>query len=310
MLRPYLTAPADGATLVLQHAGGAKGKALLDAARKAGALEVGCAKLTRLDERCDFVRAEVRAAGGTIGADAVAGLVDAVGSDLRELAAVSAQLVSDCGGKITIDVVREYHTGRAEVSGFAVSDQAMLGSVADALETLRFALAVGVPHVVIADAMADGVRTVARVAAATRGSGRGGNEYALAATLKMPPWKVKRAMSQARGLERARGCSGPWPSSPGSMPTSRALPPMRPTPWSARFASWRLRTASPDGWPSRPDRVRATRRKPARPSRPPTAAAEEAAQTAESPRPHRSSASRAEPPRRVNGESCREGSYS
>ena len=199
VLRPYLTAPADGATLVLQHAGGAKGKALLDTARKAGALEIGCAKLTRLDERCDFVRAEVRAAGGTIGADAVAGIVDAVGSDLRELAAVSAQLVSDCDGRVTIEVVHAYHNGRAEVSGFAVSDQAVVGSVADALETLRFALAVGVPHVVIADAMADGVRTVARVASATRGSGRGGNEYALASTLGMPPWKVKRAMSQARG---------------------------------------------------------------------------------------------------------------
>jgi DNA polymerase III subunit delta len=199
VLRPYLTAPADGATLVLQHAGGAKGKALLDATRKAGALEVSCAKLTRLDERCDFVRAEVRRAGGTIGSDAVAGLVDAVGSDLRELAAVSGQLVSDSGGRITIDVVRAYHRGRAEVTGFAVSDQAVVGSVAEALETLRFALAVGVPYVVVADAMADGVRTVARVAAASRGVGRGGNEYALASALGMPPWKAKRAMSQARG---------------------------------------------------------------------------------------------------------------
>ena len=199
VLRPYLATPAEGATVVLQHAGGAKGKALLDAARKAGALEVSCAKLTRLDERCDFVRAEVKRAGGTIGSDAVAGLVDAVGSDLRELAAVSGQLVSDSDGRITIDVVHAYHRGRAEVTGFAVSDQAVLGKVADALETLRFALAVGVPHVVIADAMADGVRTVARVAAASRGSARGSNEYAMAAALHLPSWKVKRAMAQSRG---------------------------------------------------------------------------------------------------------------
>ena len=36
VLTPYLEAPAEGTTLVLQHAGGAKGKALLEAARKPG----------------------------------------------------------------------------------------------------------------------------------------------------------------------------------------------------------------------------------------------------------------------------------
>ncbi len=61
------------------------------------------------------------------------------------------------------------------------------------------------PHVVIADAMADGVRTVARV----RSAGRG-DAYAMASRLGMPPWKVKRAQGQARGwtedgLRRALG---------------------------------------------------------------------------------------------------------
>ena len=60
---------------------------MLDAARKVGkALEIGCTKLTRPDERAEFVRAEVRSHGGRIGPDAVAALLDAVGSDLRELA--------------------------------------------------------------------------------------------------------------------------------------------------------------------------------------------------------------------------------
>jgi DNA polymerase III subunit delta len=194
VLRPYIETPAEGTRIVLHHAGGAKGKALLDAARKAGALEVACAKLTRADDRIQFVRAEVRRAGGTIGPDAVAALVDAVGSDLRELAAVSAQLVSDSGGPIDVDLVRAYHRGRAEVTGFAVSDLAMVGNAGGALEALRFALSVGVPHVVIADALADGVRTIARVATAGRG-----DPYSLAPKLGMPPWKVKRAQSQSRG---------------------------------------------------------------------------------------------------------------
>jgi DNA polymerase-3 subunit delta len=194
ILRPYVETPADGTTIVLQHVGGAKGKALLDAARKAGALEISCAKLTRADERIDFVRAEVRRLGGTIGPDAVAALVDAVGSDLRELAAVAGQLVSDSGGRVDVDLVRAYHRGRAEVTGFAVSDLAMVGNSGGALEALRFALSVGVPQVVIADALADGIRTIARVASAGRG-----DPYSLASKLAMPPWKVKRAQAQSRG---------------------------------------------------------------------------------------------------------------
>jgi DNA polymerase-3 subunit delta len=55
-----------------------------------------------------------------------------------------------------------------------------------------------VPHVVIADALADGVRSVARVWAAGRAS-----EYELAKRLGMPPWKVKRAGSQGRGWTEA-----------------------------------------------------------------------------------------------------------
>jgi DNA polymerase-3 subunit delta len=125
----------------------------------------------------------------------VTALLDAVGSDLRELAATAAQLVSDSGGTVGTDLVRAYHQGRAEVSGFAIADLAVVGNAPAALEALRYALDLGVPHVVIADALADGVRTVARVASA----GRGGNEYQLASRLGMPPWKVKRAQSQSRG---------------------------------------------------------------------------------------------------------------
>ena len=50
------------------------------------------------------------------------------------------------------------------------------------------------PHVVIADALADGVRSVARVL----GAGQG-DQFGLATVLGMPPWKVKRAGSQAGG---------------------------------------------------------------------------------------------------------------
>ena len=144
------------------------------------------------------MRREIRRLGGRIGPDALAVLMEAVGSDLRELAGVAGQLVSDSGGEVDLEVVRAFHKGRAEVSGFAVSDLAVVGRSGPALEALRFALEVGVPHVVIADALADGVRSVARVWSAGRGS-----EYDLARQLGMPPWKVKRAGSQGRGWSEA-----------------------------------------------------------------------------------------------------------
>jgi DNA polymerase-3 subunit delta len=193
VLKPYLETPTDSITIVLQHAGGAKGKALLDTARKAKALEIGCAKL-KPGDRPDFVRSEIRRAGGRIAPEAVTALIDAVGSDLRELAAVSAQLVSDSGGTVDVDLVRAYHNGRAEVSGFAISDRVMEGNSLAALEALRFALGVGVPTVVIASALADGVSALARVATAGRG-----DPYALASKLGMPPWKVRNTQAQVRG---------------------------------------------------------------------------------------------------------------
>ncbi|HEU4426248.1 MAG TPA: DNA polymerase III subunit delta, partial [Pilimelia sp.] len=81
-----------------------------------------------------------------------------------------------------------------EVSGFTVADAAMVGDTAGALEALRWALHVGVDPVPIADALADGVRTVAKVASAGRG-----NAYQLASSLGMPAWKIERAQRQSRG---------------------------------------------------------------------------------------------------------------
>jgi DNA polymerase-3 subunit delta len=190
----YIADPADGITLVAVHAGGGRGKALADALRSAGAELTECQKLTRFDERVDFIRAEVRRAGGKISPDAVSVLIDAVGTDLRELAAAASQLVADAGGTIDGVAVRRYHRGRAEVTGFAVGEKAVSGDRAGALEALRWALTVGVAPVLVADALADAVRTVARVGAAGRG-----DPYRLAGQLGMPPWKVRKAQAQVRG---------------------------------------------------------------------------------------------------------------
>lgn len=189
----HVTAPGDGITVVVLHAGGARNKPLADALRKAGAEIARCEKLGP-GERSDFVRSEVRRARGKITADAVAVLVEAVGTDLRELAAAAAQLVADTGGTVDVEAVRRYHRGRAEATGFAVADKVVAGDRVGALEALRWALVLGVPAVLVADALADAVRTLAKVGAAGRG-----DPNRLAGVLGMPPWKIRKAQGQVRG---------------------------------------------------------------------------------------------------------------
>jgi DNA polymerase III subunit delta len=190
----YAGDPVEDVYLVVTHPGGAKAKALADGLTKAGATVVPCGKLKRYDERLAFVRDEIGRQGGRTTQDAARALLDAVGSDLRELANTCGQLVADTGGNVDVAAVQRYHRGRAEVSGFTVADAVMVGDTAGALEALRWALDTGVDPVPIADALADGVRTFSRVAASGRAP-----KYTVASQLGMPPWKVERAERQARG---------------------------------------------------------------------------------------------------------------
>jgi DNA polymerase-3 subunit delta len=193
----YLKDPADGVVLVVVHTGGGRskaGKTLPAVLKKAGAEVTECPKMTKPAEREQFVRHEVRRVGGKIDPAGVAALIDAVGSDLRELSSAATQLVADTGGAVDAEAVRRYHRGRADVTGFAVAERAVSGDRAAALESLRWAMQLGVPHVLVADALADAVRTIARVS----GAGRG-NPNQLAGELGMPPWKIRKAQGQSRG---------------------------------------------------------------------------------------------------------------
>jgi DNA polymerase-3 subunit delta len=192
----YARSPSPDAVVIVAHPGGVKGKALVEGLKKAGAAVITVTKLTKAGERLDFVRAEMRAAGRTIGADAAQALLDAVGSDLRELAAACAQLAFDTPGKAVSEAaVARYHRGRAEVTGFTVADRAVEGRLGEALEQLRWALSTGVAPVLIVSALAGGVRSLAKVGDAPRNL-RGGQ---LASHLGMPPWKVDRVRRQLNG---------------------------------------------------------------------------------------------------------------
>lgn len=193
-VKAYLASPAEEITLVLLHAGGAKGKGLLDAARKAGAREVACPKMTKAADRLSFVRSEFRALGRSATPEACQALVDSIGSDLRELASAVSQLVADVEGTIDEAVVGRYYTGRAEASSFTVADRAVEGRAAEALEALRWSLSTGVAPVLITSALAQAVRAIGKLSSA-----RGGRPADLARELGMPPWKVDRVRQQMRG---------------------------------------------------------------------------------------------------------------
>jgi DNA polymerase-3 subunit delta len=190
----YVKEPLDEVALLVIHAGGAKGKALLTSLQSAAGRTVPAAKLTRPGERRDFVRAELRADGRVVEEEAVGALLEAVGNDLRELASAASQLLSDTEGPITAAAVARYHRGRAEANGFAVAERAVEGDLAGALELVRWWSMVKLEHVLVTSALANTLRSMAMVASAGRSPAG-----VLAGQLGMPSWKVEKTQRQVRG---------------------------------------------------------------------------------------------------------------
>ena len=185
----YLQAPADDTVVVLRHAGGVRGKKLLDAIRAGtgGAIEIACPELKGDGEKAAFVQAEFGAAGRRVAPAAVRALVNAFSDDLAELASTVRQLIDDAQGDVTLEIVERVTGGRMETTAFEVVDSAIAGRTGDALVLLRHAIASGADPVPIVAAFAMKVRAMAKVVG-TRGSGG-----ELAGRLGMAPWQVDRA---------------------------------------------------------------------------------------------------------------------
>ncbi|HEY7323529.1 MAG TPA: DNA polymerase III subunit delta [Streptosporangiaceae bacterium] len=194
-LRKLAGSAAPDISLVLTHSGGVKNKALLADLAAAGARRIDCPAIKRFGDRMDFLRAEFRRAGRKADDGGLRALLDAVGTDLRELAAACSQLAADTTGVVSQSVVARYYHGRAEATGFAVADKACEGNLPAALEQLRWALATGTSPVLVTSALAAGLRTLALVGSA----GRGLSSSAQASDLGMPSWKIDKARQQLRG---------------------------------------------------------------------------------------------------------------
>ncbi|WP_376707631.1 DNA polymerase III subunit delta [Nocardioides alcanivorans] len=126
-------------------------------------------------------------------------LVQAVGQDLRALAAAVDQLVNDFPGQpLDTERVKRYFGGRAEAKSFAVADAAFNGRRAVALEELRWALDGGTAPVLITSAFAGGARGLARFVSAPRGM----READLAREVGVPPWKLRTLREQSKSWSR------------------------------------------------------------------------------------------------------------
>lgn len=201
-LLAYAAAPAPEVALILSHGGGQKGKGTLDKLRKGRDVSEVTTSAPKPWELARWVSGEVRALGASITDDAAGFLVTAVGHDLRSLAAAADQLVDaslSVSGKrerVTLDLVRQYFGGRAEVKGFDIADAALDGQLPQAMEQLRWAMNNNVAPVLITSAFASGLRSLARFGAASE---RGLRDAELARAVGAPPFRMKKLRTQLRG---------------------------------------------------------------------------------------------------------------
>lgn len=195
LLRQTALDPHPELCLILVHGGGVKGKALLDALKKGG-VPISKADPIKAWELPRFVGAEARSLRMGMDDQASQALVDAVGADLRALTGALRQLTSDYDGEqVSAAMVRRYFAGRAEVTSFAVADDALAGRPGAALEKLRWALDTGVAPVLVTSAVANSLRSLGKYLELRSARMSDGD---LARQVGVPPWKLKDLATLSR----------------------------------------------------------------------------------------------------------------
>jgi DNA polymerase-3 subunit delta len=196
-LAAYAAEPSPDVAVILVHAGGQKGKRLLDQLRATDTVtEV---KIEAPKYERDFVgwaRGESREVGAPLDDAAATLLVQAVGQDLRALAGAVDQLAAtrDGDGPISADVVRKYFGGRADVRGYEIADAAIEGRFDVALERVRWAESAKVAAPVIVSAIAAGLRSLAKLADVQAGV----SDADAAKLVGAPPFKIRGLKAQLR----------------------------------------------------------------------------------------------------------------
>ena len=199
-----LVLAAENNPVVAHHRGGRGGQAALRDLKKAAATTIDCQPLKKGRALNEFVTNEFKRQRRRITSDALTLLIEAVGTDLADLASAAHQLTSDAeSDPIDAQVVGQYFRGVAELSGYQVADAVMLGHPAEVLQRLRQA-----------QIAADGARTGPAIVAAVAGSVRqlialsastpGLSDTDLARQVGVPPWKLRTLRAQLRRWKPAQ----------------------------------------------------------------------------------------------------------
>jgi DNA polymerase-3 subunit delta len=192
----YLPEPDATTTVIFVHKGGVKGKALLDAIKKAKPEIIACEPLKKEAEKEQFVKELFLDSGRKASPGAVAALVGALGGDMRELQQAVSQIALDApAGVIDEKYIDEFHQGRVETTGFDVADATLDGNLPTALISLRSAIETGTDPVMVTSAIASALRSLAKVS----GSASGAKSFELAGQLGMAPWQIDKARRQLQG---------------------------------------------------------------------------------------------------------------
>ena len=180
--------------LILWHKGGVKGKALLEKIKKLKPKLIPCDVIKKESEKADFIHSEFKRMGRKVTPGGAQALLNALGSELRELSGAISQLASDVAVNKAIDEddVEKFQQGRIETTGFDVADAALDGKRDAALIALRHAIQTGVDPVLITSALGSSLRALGKVSGATRGV----SSYELASSLALAPWQIDKARKQ------------------------------------------------------------------------------------------------------------------
>lgn len=195
----FAAAPEPDVAGILVHPGGQKGKGLLAKLRALDTVTERTVQAPKYES--DFVRWARDELRGRLDEQAATFLVQAIGHDLRALAGATDQLsaVLADDAPVTLEIVRRYFGGRAEVRGFDIADAAIEGNIPKALEQVRWAGVNQVAAPVIIGSFASGLRSLARLQAAPAGL----RDNQLAAQVGAPPFKIKILRRQLAGWDEA-----------------------------------------------------------------------------------------------------------
>lgn len=176
---------SDDVWLVFLHAGGVKGKRLVDAVKAAGAEVIAIPDL----RAPAFVDQEFRAHRRAATAEAKVAILESVGDTIGLLAAAVSQLCSDVSADpIDAEHVRLYYGGLADVPAYLIADAVWDRRPADAIGLLRRLMVAerssSGPWVV--SSLSAGLRSTIRVGSMPPGAGRD----AVAREAGVPEWKV------------------------------------------------------------------------------------------------------------------------